>query len=155
VRSFQRSRVGFGVGGSLAGATAGTLILPGLGTAAGAIVGGLLSFARTLESLKRDTVRVANEAIAHLEGAIGTQIDAAEPAAAAAIRAGLARSLEHAIARFGRWISEPIEKQREAIERERGNLRDLETLRAHLQKHDARLAWFIEAASVASVGLHA
>jgi hypothetical protein len=72
-----------------------------------------------------------------------------------ALKNGLAGALDKAITRFDRWIAEPIEAEREVIDRERGNLRDLELLRARLQQHDARLAWLIEAASGASVGLHA
>jgi hypothetical protein len=119
------------------------------------LAGGLLTFLQTLGMLKRATVRVADEGIAQLERALADQIDAAEPKAAAAIRAGLGRTLEQALARFGRWIAEPLEAERKAIERARDSLRNLETLREHLEKHDARLASLIEAASGASVGLYA
>jgi hypothetical protein len=155
VRSYDRFRIGFGAGGAVAGATAGTLLLPGIGTAAGAITGGLLTFARTFGSLRKATTLAAEEVIARFEGELAHKIEAAEPAALAALRSGLAEALERAIARFNRWIAEPIEAEREAIDRERGNLRDLELLRARLAQHDARLAWLIEAASSASVGLHA
>ena len=155
VRSHDRLRVGFGTGGALAGAAAGTLALPGIGTAAGAIAGALLTFARTLGTLKHATVRVADDAIAKLESALGDQIGAAEPQAAAAIRAALGKTLEQALSRFGRWIAEPLEAEGKAIERARDSLRNLETLREQLEKHDARLASLIEAASVASVGLYA
>src|SRR5262249_14285301 len=46
VRTFDRTRIGFGVGGAAAGAAAGTLLLPGLGSAAGALVGAFATFAR-------------------------------------------------------------------------------------------------------------
>jgi hypothetical protein len=154
VRSYDRFRIGLGAGGAVAGATAGTLILPGIGTAAGAITGGLLTFARTFGSLRNATIAAADDVISSFEGEIAQKIEAAEPAAVAALRSGLAGALERAIARFDRWIAEPIEAEREAIDRERGNLRDLEMLRARLAQHDARLAWLIEAASGASVGLH-
>jgi hypothetical protein len=155
VRSFDQFRIGFGAGGAVAGATAGTLLLPGLGTAAGALAGGLLTFARTFGSLRQATISATDGVISDFERDLAQKIDAAEPAAIAAMRAGLARAIEKAIARFNRWISEPIEAEREAIDRERENLRDLEMLRLRLAQHDARLAWLIEAASGASVGLHA
>jgi hypothetical protein len=155
VRSFDRGRIGFGAGGAVAGAATGTLLLPGIGTAAGALAGGLLTFARTFGSLRKATVAASDDVIGKFEHEIAQQIDAAEPAVVAALKNGLAGALDKAIVRFDRWIAEPIEAEREAIDRERGNLRDLELLRARLQQHDARLAWLIEAASGASVGLHA
>ena len=94
-------------------------------------------------------------AVADLERDLVANVRATEPAAAASLRAGLGRSLEQAISRFGRWIAEPIAAERQVIERERDNLRDLETLRVTLYQHDARLARLLEAASGASVGLYA
>ena len=155
VRSFHRTRVGFGAGGAVAGATAGTLVFPGLGTAAGALAGGLLSFARTFKNLQKKTIAEIDGAIAQVERALEQELLGVEPQVAASIRDGLGRSLAQALSRFGRWIAEPIEAEREAIDHERDNLRDLELLRLRLAQHEARLAWLIEAASVASVGLHA
>jgi hypothetical protein len=100
-------------------------------------------------------VAASDDVVSRFEQEIAQKIEAAGPAVVVALRNGLAGALDKAIARFDRWISEPIEAEREAIDRERGNLRDLELLRARLQQHDARLAWLIEAASGASVGLHA
>jgi hypothetical protein len=155
VRSFHRMRVGFGAGGAIAGGTAGTLVFPGIGTVAGALAGGLMSFARTFKSLQRATVAAIDGAIGEVERALEQEIQDAEPAVAAAIRDGLGKSLAQALSRFIRWIAEPIQAEREAIDRERENLRDLELIRLRLAQHEARLAWLIEAASVASVGLHA
>jgi hypothetical protein len=155
VRSFHTMRVGFGAGGAVAGATAGTLVFPGIGTAVGAVAGGFFSFARTFTSLKRGAIAGIDDAIANLAHGLAEQVQVAEPAVAATIREGVSRSLAQALSRFGRWIAEPIEAEREAIDHERDNLRDLELLRLRLAQHEARLAWLIEAASIASVGLHA
>ena len=70
MRSFDRFRVGFGVGGALLGAGMGTLVLPGIGSLAGALVGGLATFAKTLGALKRDYDAVADECIASIERAL-------------------------------------------------------------------------------------
>ncbi len=153
VKSFERLRVGFGVGGAAAGAAVGTLILPGLGTGAGALVGALAAFAKTLRALKTDCLSAVDECLANLEHPVAEQIAAAHPVVAAAIRDYLNQALEQAVARFGRWIAEPLEAERTAIEREREKLRELEALHEGLRQHDARLESMIRAAADASIGL--
>jgi len=115
--------------------------------------GGLLSFARTLGALKHASVAVTDACIESLERGLSEQIEASALEAAAAIRAGLVRSLEQAIVRFGRWIAEPLEAEREAILLERDRLQDLEDVRERLARHGAQLASLVEAATGASVGL--
>src|SRR6185503_11092419 len=153
VRSFDRFRVGFGMGGAAFGAGVGTLVLPGMGSLAGALLGGLATFAKTLGALKREFNVTSDEAIAEMEHVLAEQITVAEPSVASALRASLGKSLEHALARFARFVDEPIEEQRAAIESEREKLRELETLHRRLQEHDARLESLIKRATDASVGL--
>ena len=153
MRSFDRFRVGFGLGGAALGAGVGTLILPGLGSVAGALVGGLATFAKTLGALKQDFTAASDESIAALERAIAAQIEGAAPSVADAVRASLGKSLEHALARFAPFIDEPIEEERAAIASAREKLHDLEALHRRLQEHDARLAALIKTATDASVGL--
>jgi GTP-binding protein EngB required for normal cell division len=153
VRSFDRLRVGFGVGGAAAGAAVGTLILPGIGSAAGALFGALATFARTPGALRRDCTAVTNECIAGLERVHIESITSLEPAVAKTIRASLEQSIDEALSRFGRWIAEPLEAERAAIEGEREKLRHLQTLHERLQHHDARLESLMQAAADASIGL--
>jgi hypothetical protein len=86
LRSFDRFRVGFGVGGAALGAGVGTLVLPGIGSVAGAMVGGLFAFAKTLGSLQRDFGAACDECIAGLERALADQLATAEAAVATALR---------------------------------------------------------------------
>jgi hypothetical protein len=153
VRSFDRSRLGLGVGGAALGAGVGTLILPGIGSLAGALIGGLATFVKTLAALKLDFTDVSQQNIAGLERALAEQIAASEASVATAMRASLGKSLEQALARFAPFIDEPIEEERAAIASERGKLRDLEALHLRLQEHDARLASLMKTATDASVGL--
>ena len=153
MRSFDRFRVGFGVGGAAIGAGVGTLILPGIGSLAGALVGGLAMFAKTLGALKQDFTAASDQYITGIERALADQIEAAEPSVANAMRSSLGKSLEQALARFAPFIDEPIEEERAAIANEREKLHDLEALHRRLQEHDARLASLIKMATDASVGL--
>jgi hypothetical protein len=153
IGSFYRFRAGFGAGGAAMGAVIGTKILPGIGTAAGALVGGFFTFGRTRASLERDCVEAAGACVAELEGPLADGIRAAQPAILSAIRAALHRSLAEAATRFARWIAEPIEAEREAIERERRKQRDLEVLHDRLMAHDATLEVLGKAATDASMGL--
>src|SRR5260221_8764942 len=91
--------------------------------------------------------------VVELESELAVQIQAIAPTVAAALYAGLNEFLERAIARFGRWIAEPLAVQHDAIESERQKLRALEELRGRLGQHEARLAWLIDAASMASAGV--
>jgi hypothetical protein len=114
---------------------------------------GFLSFTRTLGALKRASIGVTDACIDSLERALGEAIDPIGLEAAAAIRAGLTRSLEQALVRFGRWIAEPLESERQLILLERDKLRDIEDVRLRLAGHVVRLSSLIEAAADASVGL--
>ena len=153
VRSFDRFRVGYGVGGAVLGAGLGTLVLPGLGSLAGAVMGGLATFAKTLGALKRDVGRVVDESVLGLERALADHIEAAVPSLATAMRESLGKSLEQTLARFARFVEEPIEEQRVAIASEHEKLHELQDLEAQLRKHDAHLEALLQSATDASVGL--
>jgi hypothetical protein len=153
IRSFDRYRLIFGVAGAVLGGAVGTLIWPGIGSLAGALVGSLATFAKTLGGLKRDFSAASGGSMADLERVLGEQFGAAEPAVAAAMRASLGKSLDHALARFAPFIEEPIEEGRAAIASERERLHELEALYVRLKEHDTRLASLIKTATDASVGL--
>jgi len=139
ITSFGRQRIGLGVGGATAGAAIGTAILPGIGSAAGAVVGVLLGFVRTNSALKNSAVHAMHAALDSEQEALSGELAGRAPGVATAIRESLDRSLERAMTRFARWLSEPIEAEREAIEKERAMLADLQLLEIELQDHDAKL----------------
>jgi hypothetical protein len=153
MRSYDRTRVGFGLGGAAAGAAAGTLFLPGLGSAAGAVVGALASFAKTLGSVKRDCSALTDECVAGASEEIAAKVKEHEPKVADALRASVDAALRQAIDRFARWIIEPIEAERAAIQQQRDKLEHLKTHHSRLLSHDAQLASLIKAATKASVGM--
>ncbi len=135
------------------GAALGTLILPGLGSVAGAMLGSLATFAKTVASTRRTCASVVDDQITELERAVAPRSVAGEAAVADAMRGCLMRSSEAAIARFGRWIAEPLEEERVAIEHERAKLEDLQRLHVGLEQHDQQLQELIRKANDASMGL--
>jgi Dynamin family len=153
VRSFDQLRIGFGLGGAAAGAAAGTLLRPGIGSAAGALVGAFASFAKTLGSVKRDCIQATDACIEGYVLDLSKQITALEPKVAAAIRASVSAGLTQASDRFARWIVEPLEAERDAIQREQEKLQHLQAHHSQLQRHDAQIASLIKTATDASVGL--
>jgi GTP-binding protein EngB required for normal cell division len=153
VRTFDQTRVGFGLGGAAAGAAAGTLILPGIGSAAGALVGACATFAKTLGSVKRACTLATDACVGQFSLELAAQIDALTPKVGAAIRTSVSSALTQAIDRFARWIVEPIEAERAAIENEREKLRHLKDHHARLLRHDSELVSLIKAAAKESAGL--
>jgi hypothetical protein len=153
LRSFDRGRVGFGIGGAVLGAVLGTLFLPGIGSLVGALLGGLATFAKTFDALRRDFRAACDESIDGLERELEAQIQTMESSVATVVRASLAKSLDHALARFARFIDEPIEEERAAIEKEREKLRGLQTLTQRLREQDFRLELLMKRATDASIGL--
>jgi hypothetical protein len=139
IASFGRQRIGLGVGGATAGAAIGTAILPGLGTAAGAAAGALLGFLRTKSALKQELLGIVDAALATEQETVENELAARAPGLASNLSDALNRSVERAMARFARYVAEPIEAERQAIERERALLADLQALEIELQRHDAKL----------------
>jgi hypothetical protein len=153
VRTYTNLRVGLGAGGAVAGAAVGTLIMPGLGTAAGAAIGALLTFARTQSALRRDCMQLVEARLTAVERTLAAQLSASHAEIAGSIRTAVDRSVAKAMVRFGRWIAEPIEAERAAIENQRAKLLDLQSVRERLQQHDQQLASLVKAATDASLGL--
>jgi hypothetical protein len=87
------------------------------------------------------------------EQALLEEIDSQEPQIAEAMCAALGREFERAFTRFGRWIAEPIEAERRAIEAEQAKLLELRQLRQGLVHHDQLLERLTEQAASVSVGL--
>jgi hypothetical protein len=141
------------LGGAAAGAAAGTLILPGIGSAAGALVGACATFAKTLGSVKRACTLATDACVGQFSLELAAQIDALTPKVGAAIRTSVSSALTQAIDRFARWIVEPIEAERAAIENEREKLRHLKDHHARLLRHDSELVSLIKAAAKETAGL--
>jgi hypothetical protein len=152
-KSFVLFRVGLGVGGAAGGGLLGSLAGSPLGAVIGAAAGAFLAFARTRGSLRRHALRAVSEALRGQEQALVWQLDASEPSIAEAVSTALDDSVARAIGRFDQWIAEPLEAERNAIQREKTRLEDLQTLRERLFWHNEQLEVLTEAAVAASLGL--
>lgn len=152
VADFRKSRLALGASGSVAGLAGGALVSPWLAAAGGA-VGGLLALARRESTLRAQALNVLTPRLAEQETEYLAQLREQQPMVAATIRSALERSLERAIIHFGRWITEPLEVERRAIEAERQNLLQLEQLREQLCARDRDLERSLKDAVSASAGL--
>jgi energy-coupling factor transporter ATP-binding protein EcfA2 len=152
IADFRKSRFALGASGSLAGLAGGALVNPWVAAGAGAI-GGLLALARRESTLRSQALNVLTATLAQQEMAYLARLREEEPMVIAAIRSALERSLERAIIHFGRWITEPLEAERRAIEAERQNLLQLEQLREQVCARDRDLERSLRDAVSASAGL--
>jgi hypothetical protein len=152
IADFRKSRFALGASGSLAGLAGGALVNPWVAAAAGT-VGGLLALARRESTLRAQAQSVLTATLAQQEMAYLAQLREEAPMVVAAIRSALERSLERAIIHFGRWITEPLEAERRAIEAERQNLLQLEQLREQVCARDRDLERSLKDAVSASAGL--
>jgi hypothetical protein len=152
IAEFRKSRFALGASGSLAGLAGGALVNPWVAAAAGA-VGGLFALARRESTLRTKALSLLTATLAEQEVAYLARLREEEPMAVAAIRSALERSLERAIIHFGRWITEPLEAERRAIEAERQNLLQLEQLREQVCARDRDLERTLRDAISASAGL--
>jgi GTP-binding protein EngB required for normal cell division len=153
VRTVNRRRLGVGLAGAMSGAALGSLIHPGWGTAAGALLGLLTNFGVRFGALKRACNASVAQTISSLEQAFAAQIADTTPALTVAMRRLLDESLEQALTRFSRWIAEPLAAECAAIVAERDKLADLHALVSQLELHDDRLESLGKAAVNASLGL--
>jgi hypothetical protein len=153
LRSLRNMRLGLGSGGAATGAALGTVVMPGLGTAAGALIGALLAFAKTPDAVRQSCLSAMDDALRSQEHVLTERLRALRAPIVGAMLRALTHSMSHAFVRFGRWIAEPLEAERAAIQRERDKLRDMQELRTRLHGHDGRLAQLMAAAIATSVGL--
>jgi hypothetical protein len=166
-RSFVIKRVGLGVGGAALGAaaagTAGVAmstvasvalaLSPVLAAAAGAMVGALLALSARFGAAKAKYLAAFDLKLGERQAALIERLQAAEAVAATAMHARIERSTGQVLERYGRWIAEPVEAERAAIEEEREKLKDIQRLRERLDEHDARLETLRKAAVDTSLGL--
>ncbi len=153
LRAFRRGRLTLGLSGALSGAAAGVFVHPFAGPAVGGALGGLLFLAQRETRLREQTLDAVKAALARQEQRYLEELKAGEADVAAAIRSATERSLDRAVQRFGRWLSEPLQAEQEAIDTEQHELAELVRLRRALADHDDELARCLSAAAGASFGL--
>jgi GTPase SAR1 family protein len=153
VRRFERQRMLLGASGALVAAAGGALAYSWLGSALGALVGGLSAFIRRERAFQQQVSRPLLAAVAEQRAQCLSALSSESAAATAALRLSLERSLERALLHFARWIAEPLEAERQAIEAERDKLVQLESLRDRVSARDRELEDSLRAATLISVGL--
>lgn len=153
VAQLRKQRLLLGASGALAGAAGGTLAYPWLGSAVGALLGGLLALTRRDEALRRRALHLLLTAVAEQRSECLAALSSESASVTAAVRLSLERSLERALLHSARWIAEPLEAERQAIEAERDKLVQLETLRDRVSLRDRELEDSLKAATLISVGL--
>jgi hypothetical protein len=153
VSAFNKRRYALGASGAISGAAAGALLHPWIGSALGGVLGGLLSLVRRESTLREQTLNVLRAALARQQDLYFAELRAQEADVRSAIHQALERSLERVMVRFGRFLAEPIEAERQAIEAEQTKLSELEQLGHDVRSHDRELERLLEVAAGASVGL--
>jgi hypothetical protein len=150
---FGKTRWALGAGGAITAAFGAAFVHPWLGPLVGGTLGAFAALFRretALRELSSSRFRVTLDACRESYAA---ELLGREAAVAETIRLAVERSLERAMIRFGRFIAEPLEAEREALESERMKLADIELLRDRIREHDRELERLLEAARRASVGL--
>lgn len=140
VDTFERRRVGIGLGGAAAGAALGTLIFPGIGTAVGAFVGVLAGFIETLANLKRDALARLGTHLDGVEAEVVKQVEAGLEGFSREMSASLVETLDAELARRAGAIARQREEERVALEREESKLADVAGIKSGLVRHRARFA---------------
>jgi hypothetical protein len=152
-RIVDKQRLLFLGGGAAAGLLVGSLISPGWGSVVGALVGSLAVFAVSLKSFKQRCSTAVGELVLGSKQSLASGVRASEPTIHACLSLFLDELIDRALSRFGRWIAEPLEAERRAIQTERQKLHDLQQLVARLEEHDRALETLSQAAAQASLGL--
>jgi hypothetical protein len=152
--SFEKQRVGIGLGGAAAGAVLGTLIAPGLGTAIGAFVGVFAGFLRGADALKQECSSAIEARLRAVEEHAVAQLETKRDDLARMLHAAVDEALREALDRLDVAIGRLMDVERRAIEAERAKLEELRAAREALDDHDARLAKLVDAAAgrLASIG---
>jgi hypothetical protein len=140
-------------GGIVLGLALGTLAMPGVGSVVGALFGSLANFALTLGTLKKRSRKAIEELVSLSKVSLVRGIEASRPTIAACLSVFLNELIDRALSRFGRWIAEPLEAERRAIQDERDKLEDLQRLVTRLEAHDHALETLSQVAARASLGI--
>jgi hypothetical protein len=153
LRFVHRLRIALLAGGAALGLVAGTIVMPGVGSVVGALVGALANFGVTLRVRKKRCHAAIADLVVDTRHALSIGILASRQTITACISVFLDDLIGRALSRFGRWIAEPLEAERLAIQAERDKLEDLQQLIAALEEHDRALETLSQAATRASLGL--
>ncbi len=138
--TFERDRVGYGLGGAAAGAFIGTLIAPVIGTAIGAFVGVFAGFLKGLESLKYECLAKIETSVDAVAAELERTLEEHRPRFESALRSFLEDALDGAMRRFERSITRLVELERSLIASEREKMERLAEARALLAAHETALA---------------
>ncbi len=148
-----RLRLALLAGGAALGLAVGTLVMPGVGSLIGVLLGSLANFAVTLRLRKRRASDAVGELVMDARHSLSLGVLASQSTITACMSVYLDELIGRAMARFGRWIAEPLEAERRAIQTERDKLEDLQRLIALLEEHDRALEALSQVAASASLGL--
>ena len=145
VEAFERKRRRFGIAGVGAGAVIGTVIKPGLGTLAGAVIGALAALLERPERLRRDCLARLDAYVGDVRTRIATQLAAKRDDLARGIRFALDQALEQSLVRINDSVTRLMNVEKQAIQSEREQLAQLLSTRGTLEEHDAALSKVLDA----------
>lgn len=148
MRSFEQRRVDIGLGGVAAGAALGTLILPGIGTAVGALVGVFAGFLEGVAPLKRESIARVHTHLGSVERDVAARLGGS-PGFARDLCISLEEALDAALRAQNDAIVQLVEMEKEVLARENERLAAVVALRAKLEAHEARFASLATAAATA------
>jgi hypothetical protein len=151
--TFEKQRVGFGLGGAAAGAVLGTLIAPGVGTAIGAFVGVFAGFLKGADALKQECLSAVEARLRAVEEHVVPQLEGKRADVARMLHSAVDEALREALDRLDMAIGRLMDVERRAIDGERAKIEELQTARDALDDHDARLAKLVEAATERLAGI--
>jgi len=144
--AFEKERVGYGLGGVAACAALGTLILPGVGTAVGAVLGVLAGLLKGTDSLKQDCLTRVDAFLSDTENHARAQLQDRRPDLSRVIRVTLDEALREALGRLNEAIARLMAVERRTIDGERAKLEQLTAAHRTLEDCDVRLAALVDAA---------
>jgi hypothetical protein len=136
--------VGYGLGGVAAGAVLGSLILPGIGTAVGAVLGVFAGFLKGTDALKRECFARIDVCLNDSERHALEQLQKKRADLSRVIRVSLDEALDEALRRLGDAIERLKATERKAIDAESAKLKRLTDLRDALGEWDRRLAKVVD-----------
>ena len=147
--SFEKRRVGIGLGGAAAGAALGTAIFPGIGTAIGAFVGVFAGFIEGTASLKKDCIDKIQMHVNDVEKQVSEKLGAGASDLARDLRVSVQETLEQSLGRREESILRMIDLEAKTLEREKKKLMETTLLRAALTEQENKLSALAQAANEA------
>jgi GTP-binding protein EngB required for normal cell division len=153
LRFVRRLRIALLAGGAALGLVVGTIVMPGIGGVVGALLGSLANFGVTLGVRKKRCRAAIGDLIMDTRHSLSLGVLASRQTITTSMSVFLDELIDRALSRFGRWIAEPLEAERLAIQAERDKLEDLQRLIVALEEHDRALEALSQAATRASLGL--